>query len=367
MTRNGVRSIVFAAVAAACSACGPKGDSGTVGPPGPTGQQGSTGPAGAPATIVFGTTAGTACEGNDSRLSDARAPLPGSFSYIQNGTAPQPASFNVTGSGTFGGTLTAPQLTAGDANFNGTVAAAQFAGSGAGLTQLPGANITGAISDTALSSNVPLLSRGSNSFAGSVQAASLSVSFLRTGMASPPASCASFSAGLMYWSTATGSIQVCDGTAWKSYVAVDSAGAVAQDLPMGSHRMLVTSGIRTTTVFGLYCGITAATTGSFSDAVSGATGYRAAKVLCENACASPGAHMCSSHEAALSAQVGALVAPGGWIASANAANPSMSDCQGWTAGTSTGWGGTVMQVDAGGNATPVMNPCVSSFPIVCCR
>jgi hypothetical protein len=42
----------------------------------------------------------------DSRLSDARVPLPGSASYIQNSTAQQASSsFNISGNGTTGGTL----------------------------------------------------------------------------------------------------------------------------------------------------------------------------------------------------------------------------------------------------------------------
>jgi hypothetical protein len=65
----------------------------------------------------------------DARLSDARQPMAGSPNYIQNGTAQQPSSnFNVSGNGTFGGTLTV----------NGAIN-----GSGAGITNINGANITG--------------------------------------------------------------------------------------------------------------------------------------------------------------------------------------------------------------------------------
>ena len=49
-------------------------------------------------SVLYGTTAGTAAQGNDSRLSDARAPLPGSASYIQNQTGGnQSASFRISG------------------------------------------------------------------------------------------------------------------------------------------------------------------------------------------------------------------------------------------------------------------------------
>lgn len=129
-------------LATACSSSGPAGSTGPAGPAGPAG------------TVVFGTSAGTAAEGNDPRLSDARAPLPGSAAYIQNGTASQVASLSITGSGTFG------SVTA-----SGSVAAAQFSGSGAGLTSLPGAAVTGTLPDAALSANVPRLN-GNNTFSG---------------------------------------------------------------------------------------------------------------------------------------------------------------------------------------------------------
>src|SRR6185369_7599402 len=44
---------------------------------------------------------------NDSRLSDARSPLPNSTNYIQNRTTPQASTnFNISGDGNAGGTLT---------------------------------------------------------------------------------------------------------------------------------------------------------------------------------------------------------------------------------------------------------------------
>lgn len=50
---------------------------------------------------------------NDSRLSDDRAPTPGSINYIQNTISPQSSSnFNISGSGTLGGTLTANVVSA---------------------------------------------------------------------------------------------------------------------------------------------------------------------------------------------------------------------------------------------------------------
>lgn len=144
--RLDARFTILAAAAVALSACGPRGDTGPTGP---------TGPAGSSATVVYGSTAGTACEGDDPRLSDARTPLAGSPDYVQNGTTPQAANLNVTGTGTFGGAVTGQS----------------FTGSGAGLTALPAANLAGTIPDAALPPDVPLVSGnnafvGSNSFAG---------------------------------------------------------------------------------------------------------------------------------------------------------------------------------------------------------
>ncbi|MDI7268996.1 MAG: hypothetical protein QME96_13490, partial [Myxococcota bacterium] len=62
---------------------------------------------GATFSVVFGSVAGTAAQGNDPRLSDARAPLPGSSSYIQSqSAAAQAASFWVGGGGRIGTDLT---------------------------------------------------------------------------------------------------------------------------------------------------------------------------------------------------------------------------------------------------------------------
>ena len=123
-------------LAVLCAAAACSGSEGKQGPPGP---QGDPGPA---ATVVFGSTAGTAAEGNDARLSDARAPLAGSAFYLWNGTIPQTASMSLTGAGTFGGAVTA----------------ASFSGDGSGLTSLDAGHLAaGTIPDARLSAHVPLL------------------------------------------------------------------------------------------------------------------------------------------------------------------------------------------------------------------
>ncbi|NTX07799.1 MULTISPECIES: tail fiber domain-containing protein [unclassified Myxococcus] len=48
-------------------------------------------------SVAYGSGPGTVVEGNDPRLADARAPLPGNGSYIQNGTQAQDASLSLSG------------------------------------------------------------------------------------------------------------------------------------------------------------------------------------------------------------------------------------------------------------------------------
>ncbi|MDQ6654477.1 MAG: hypothetical protein M3176_02400 [Chloroflexota bacterium] len=59
------------------------------------------------ATQLGGVPASQYVQTNDGRLSDARAPLPGSPNYIQNTTTQEAGSFNISLNGTVGGTLSA--------------------------------------------------------------------------------------------------------------------------------------------------------------------------------------------------------------------------------------------------------------------
>jgi hypothetical protein len=150
------------------------------------------------------------------------------------------------------------------------------------------------------------------------------------------------------------------------FFRVDSIGTATSDLKLGTQRILASRASATTSIFGVYCGSTASiTTGAFSASSSGTVGYRAAKAMCEAACGSSAAHMCSAHEVALSTQMGAMTS-GGWIAGAFAAGPSMSDCDGWTNGTA-GPGGVVIVVDSSGNPKPVQQACNVAASIACCE
>ena len=57
------------------------------------------------ATQLGGVAASNYVQTNDSRLSDARSPTPGSSNYIQNTSSTQSANFNISGSGSIGGNV----------------------------------------------------------------------------------------------------------------------------------------------------------------------------------------------------------------------------------------------------------------------
>jgi hypothetical protein len=93
------------------------------------------------ATQLGGIAANQFVQTNDSRLSDARNPLPNNGNYIQNRTTPQTTSnFNVSGNGTLGGTLTSNVVSAATTFNIGTSPVLRspgtsnfFAGQGAGF------------------------------------------------------------------------------------------------------------------------------------------------------------------------------------------------------------------------------------------
>lgn len=108
-------------------------------------------------SIAFGSSSSTAVRGDDARLSDARAPLPGSSSYIQaSPQSAQGASINISGDVTFGGALHGdgsqltgvPALNAETVNFSGDVTAHTIAAPDVGaqrLTVYDDASIGGAL------------------------------------------------------------------------------------------------------------------------------------------------------------------------------------------------------------------------------
>jgi hypothetical protein len=117
-----------------------------------------------------------------------------------------------------------------------------------------------------------------------------------------------------------------------------------------------------------YCGKTATTQGKITDGAL--SGYPATKSLCEKACTSPSAHMCTSEELVRSLTTGSSV-PAGWYSTgvlswdgAVATPAHITDCISWT---------SVLHTDLGGywatGISPVLGNdgyCDQTLPIICC-
>lgn len=132
-----------------------------------------------------------------------------------------------------------------------------------------------------------------------------------------------------------------------------------------AERVVVEAGGNATTASGLLCGTTAPVNGAFSS--GGQTGYRAAKLLCEQVSGcGPLAHMCSAEEMVRGRQLG-LPFTEGWLATGLTivGSPTVvsSDCGGWNVAMSTHIGPS-WQVVSGG---PYGRFCNEMLPILCCR
>jgi hypothetical protein len=126
-----------------------------------------------------------------------------------------------------------------------------------------------------------------------------------------------------------------------------------------------------TTLDGLYCGSGASTTGAFSDGA--AIGLRAGKSLCEAACASATAHLCTFKEVSQSYELGMEV-PDGWAKSLNgetynnagSSNLVLNDCTDWTVGSTQTGGFYTNQGGAWASGHMSLVGCGSSQPPLCC-
>ncbi len=102
------------------------------------------------------------------------------------------------------------------------------------------------------------------------------------------------------------------------------------------------------------CGQTAPTNGQITG------GYAGAKSLCEAACSSPSAHMCTSEELVHTVQTGTVVGAvwyAGGVASGNA-----SDCAGWTSSSSSLSGAYWAQPPT----QPETDICSNARNVACC-
>jgi hypothetical protein len=195
----------------------------------------------------------------------------------------------------------------------------------------------------------------------------------------PPASYASATAGVANNAAALG------GLAPTNFVHQDPATGrvqLAGDVPLNAFRTTVskticygaffvgkclgTSVLATTSVEGVYCGATAATTGDFSatepNTTVAASSYRAAAILCQavSSC-SPNAHMCSSQEITRSRTLGTGTADGWYSTGAvSSGTVPIDDCQNWTTNVSTDGGPSV------NSSLASYGTCNLSKPILCC-
>jgi hypothetical protein len=156
------------------------------------------------------------------------------------------------------------------------------------------------------------------------------------------------------------------------------------DIEAGTHRQVFSFADASGTTArisadGLYCGATEPTGGTITAMDPGTRrsvgGYRAAKLLCEQAagCAAPAAHMCSGSEMIRSAQLGVFGAKdqsAGWVSTGTAQPASttvgiVADCNGWSNASSnakaTAWHAT------SGMASGVEASCDLSLAVLCCR
>jgi len=113
-----------------------------------------------------------------------------------------------------------------------------------------------------------------------------------------------------------------------------------------------------------YCGSTSATTGKLAS-LSG--GYRAGALLCQAACNSPAATMCTATDMVRSAQLGISLPSNVWYSSGTfvpvtANSTFVTDCNGWTEGLP----GTPYDGPTWVTGAPSMAACSSSLPIACC-
>lgn len=133
---------------------------------------------------------------------------------------------------------------------------------------------------------------------------------------------------------------------------------------------------------GVYCGSTPQTNGKFLYPLGAvaplAEGYRAAKRLCEDACGTTTAYMCSPGDMVKSAQIGVLPTVANWYATfsldlfeSGATNSQFTrDCEGWTTDAITTGNranfGPTFGFDANSTAFPNRNECNTLQPIACC-
>ncbi len=130
-----------------------------------------------------------------------------------------------------------------------------------------------------------------------------------------------------------------------------------------STRQIISNGDKRRTVFGQYCGATAAVNGAVSASGGAVTGYPATKILCEQACSSQTAHICLGAEVAASYEIG-VDPPAGRVAAfapSFGLNVYTEDCVGFTSAA-----GTVAGAEWNSSKYLGFSYCSTVLPLLCC-
>jgi hypothetical protein len=128
------------------------------------------------------------------------------------------------------------------------------------------------------------------------------------------------------------------------------------ELYAGMNRPVASANGQSISVNGLYCGTTEGHTGALG-------GYTAAKALCEAACDSPTAHMCTIEEAVRSQVLGVTWEGEHWVATGlrvEMGNVTAWDCYGWLQANGAGYAWSV----ADGHARAAN--CANTLGALCC-
>jgi hypothetical protein len=144
-----------------------------------------------------------------------------------------------------------------------------------------------------------------------------------------------------------------------NFSSLDGRVTTLEKFNVGASRIVETRNGKSWSLGAVYCGVTASTTGQI------AGGYAGVKALCETACTSTSAHMCTSEEIIRTAQLG-VAAPAGWYSGGQWSlyNGSTgivdNDCTSWTSAGSlvNGYWWTSTYATVSG--------CSISGPALCC-
>jgi hypothetical protein len=145
--------------------------------------------------------------------------------------------------------------------------------------------------------------------------------------------------------------------------AVESGGVAFSNvrIPAGTAwpgPTVISKGGKSYSVNAVYCGATAATNANLG-------GYSAAKSMCETACSSASAHVCTTEEMLRTAGLGMTLPPNGWYAAGIytlVSSPSTvaTDCYNFTSSASGGYVGATWA------SGPTSSTCNGSYPVFCC-